>query len=301
MIIKGHSLAIDRQCELLGINRSSYYYQANGESCLNLELMRLMDECYLKHPYYGAKRMHKWLTMDLGYRINLKRINRLYYTVMGLQSVLPGKHTTKRNKAHKVYPYLLRNLSIERPNHVWVTDITYIPIKKGFMYLTAFMDIYSRRVLSWNLSNSMDAEWCSQVLQEAVEVYGLPEIINTDQGSQYTSEVFTSCVLESEIRLSMDGKGRATDNAFIERLWRNVKYEEIYLNPPEDGLDLHLKLVEYFNFYNNQRRHEGIEYRKPIEVYNETSSDQTAVIHEIDTYKQKKKKQKENFTTEAVT
>jgi putative transposase len=146
--------------------------------------MRLMDECYLKHPYYGAKRMHKWLTMDLGYTVNLKRINRLYYTVMGLQSVLPGKHTTKRNKAHKVYPYLLRNLAVEKPNHVWVTDITYIPIKKGLMraafrYLTAFMDVYSRRVLSWNLSNSMDAEWCSEVLQEAMELYGLPEIINT--------------------------------------------------------------------------------------------------------------------------
>ena len=182
MIIKGHSLAIFKQCELLGINRSSYYYQTNGESALNLELMRLMDECYLKHPYYGAKRMHKWLTMDMGYKVNLKRINRLYSTVMGLQSVLPGKHTTKRNKAHKVYPYLLRNLAIDRPNHVWVTDITYIPIKKGFMraafrYLTAFMDVYSRKVLSWNLSNSMDAEWCQEVLQEAIQAYGLPEII----------------------------------------------------------------------------------------------------------------------------
>ena len=197
MIIKGQSLPIFKQCELLSINRSSYYYRANGESALNLELMRLMDECYLKRPYYGAKRIHKWLTVDMGYIVYLKLINRLYYAVMGL-FLLPGKHTTKRNKAHKVYPYLLRNLAIERPNQVWVTDITYIPIKKGFIYLTAFMDVYSRKVLGWNLSNSMDAEWCQEVFKETIQTYGLPEIINTDQGSQYTSEVFTSLFQKME-------------------------------------------------------------------------------------------------------
>lgn len=185
MIIKGHSLAISKQCELLFINRSSYYYHVNGESSLNLELMRLMDECYLKHPYYGAKKIYKWLTLDLGYNVNIKQINRLYYSVMGLQSVLPGKHTTRRNKKHKVYPYLLWSLAIDRANQVWVTDITYIPMKKAFMraanrYLTAFMDVYSPQVLSWNLLNSMDAEWYKEVWGEAIELHGLPEIIGTD-------------------------------------------------------------------------------------------------------------------------
>lgn len=270
MISKGHSeLSITKQCDLLGVNRSTFYNTPKGESELNLELMRLMDEHYLDHPDKGARRMHTWLTMDMGYEVNPKRISRLYYDVMGLRSVLPGKHTTKRCKAHKIFPYLLRNRTISGPNQVWATDITYIPMKKGFMYLTAIIDLYSRYVVGWSISNSMDAEWVTECLAEAIEKYGAPQIINTDQGSQYTSEVFTNFVLSPDrnIRLSMDGKGRATDNAFIERIWRSVKYEKLYLMPPTDGLDLYHKLQKYFDYYNHARRHSSIENQCPAQLY----------------------------------
>lgn len=272
MIRKGHSkLSISKQCELLGVNRSSYYYQAQGESDLNIQLMREMDEHYLKHPYKGANRMHTWLTMDQGYNVNRKRIERLYYEVMGLRAVMPGKHTSKRCKDHKIYPYLLRNLAIERANQVWAMDITYIPMEKGFMYLVAIIDLYSRYVVDWSVSNSMDAEWVKECLESAIAKHGSPEIVNTDQGSQFSSEIFTSYVLSEEqnIKLSMDGKGRAIDNAFIERLWRSVKYEKLYLSPPVDGLDLHAKLEEYFNYYNHERRHTSINNSRPIEWYGE--------------------------------
>lgn len=215
----------------------------------------------------GANSMHTWLTRDMGYQVSKNRIERLYYRVMGLRATQPGPHTTKRNKAHKVYPYLLRNLTIEHPNQAWAMDITYIPMKKGFMYLTAVIDLYSRYVVNWSVSNSMDAEWCQQTLQEAIETYGKPEIVNTDQGSQFTSEVFTSYVLQNEIQLSMDGKGRAIDNAFIERLWRSVKYEKLYLYPPNQGTDLYLSLAEYFNYYNTVRRHQGIDKQTPKSMY----------------------------------
>ena len=178
-----------------------------------------------------------------------------------------GKHTSRRNKTHKVYPYLLRNLIIDRPNQVWATDITYIPMRKGFMYLVAIIDLHSRYVLNWSVSNTMEASWCSEVLQEAIETYGKPKIINTDQGSQFTSEVFTKAVLSNEIKLSMDGKGRAIDNVFIERLWRSVKYESIYLNPPESGIDLYKQCQKYFNYYNNERRHQGIDNQIPFKRY----------------------------------
>ena len=266
MISKGQ-LSMKKQCNLLSIHRSGIYYQPKGESDLNLELMRQMDEHYLYHPFKGAKRMHTWLTMDKGYQVSRNRIERLYYQVMGLRAVMPGVHTSRRHKAHKTYPYLLRNLSITRPNQVWATDITYIPMKKGYMYLMAIIDLYSRYVVNWSVSNTMDAEWCKQTLQEAIEVHGKPEIINTDQGSQFTSDVFSKYVLKQEIRLSMDGKGRAIDNAFIERLWRSVKYEKLYLNPPKDGIDLYLLLAEYFNYYNVERRHTGIEDMKPEQLY----------------------------------
>lgn len=272
MISKDHSLSLKRQCELLNINRTSYYYKPKPESELNLEIMRKMDEQYLKRPDYGAQRMHKWLTMDLGYKINIKRVERLYYEVMGLQSLLPGKHTTKRNKQHKVYPYLLRNLDVYKSNQVWTTDITYIPMAKGFMYLTAFIDLHSRYVLNWSISNSMDADWCTETLKETIEMYGKPEIINTDQGSQYTSDVFSNLVLDNNIKLSMDGKGRANDNAHVERLWRSVKYEEVYINPPEDGLGLYVQLDEYFRYYNHQRRHSSLDYQRPADIYDHCPS-----------------------------
>lgn len=266
MISKGQ-LSIVKQCMLLSIHRSGLYYKPKGESELNLKLMRMIDEHYLHHSYMGAARMHTWLTKDEGFKVSKNRIERLYYKVMGLRATMPGKHTSKRCKSHTVYPYLLRNLTVERPNQVWAMDITYIPMKKGFMYLTAIIDLYSRYVVNWSVSNSMDAEWCQQTLQDAIEMHGRPEIINTDQGSQFTSEVFTGFVLQQNIRLSMDGKGRAIDNAFIERLWRSVKYEKIYLNPPGDGTDLYMLLAEYFNYYNTKRRHTGIEDQIPEKRY----------------------------------
>lgn len=271
MISKGHSkLSITRQCKLLGLNRSSFYYKPNGESELNLELMRLIDEHYLHHPYKGAKRMHTWLTKDKGFSVNHKRIDRLYYDVMGLRAVMPGKHTSRRCKDHKVYPYLLRELKIDRPNQVWAMDITYVPMAKGFMYLVAIIDLYSRYVVGWSISNSMEAEWVRDCLTGAIEEHGSPEIINTDQGSQFTSDEFTSYVLnDAKIKLSMDGKGRATDNAFIERLWRSIKYEKLYICPPEDGLDLYDKVQTYFDYYNTERRHTSIENQRPVDIYKE--------------------------------
>lgn len=266
MIGKGQ-LSLVKQCKLLSLHRSGLYYKPVGESELNLELMRLMDEHYLRHPFKGAGRMHTWLTMDKGYKVSKNRVERLYYKVMGLQAVMPGKHTSRRHKAHKTYPYLLRGLSVDRPNQVWAIDITYIPMKKGYMYLVAIIDLYSRYVINWSVANTMEADWCQKMLEEAIETHGKPEIINTDQGSQFTSEVFAGYVLSQGIQLSMDGKGRAIDNAFIERLWRSVKYEKLYLNPPKDGTILYLSLVEYFNYYNRERRHSGIDDQIPVELY----------------------------------
>lgn len=268
MVSKGHSkMSVSAQCRTLSIHRSGLYYRPRGETDLNLELMRLMDEHYLYHPEKGAKRMHVWLTRDKGYRVSRNRIERLYYKVMGLRAVLPGRHTSKRIGQHKTYPYLLRNLDVTRPNQVWATDITYIPMKKGYMYLMAIIDLHSRFTVHWSVSNSMDAEWCARTLEEAIDIHGRPEVINTDQGSQFTSEEFTAAVLGREIKLSMDGKGRATDNAFIERLWRSVKYGKIYLNPPQDGLELFLLLAEYFEYYNNERMHESLDYDRPVDVF----------------------------------
>lgn len=260
-------LSVSRQCRLLGLHRSGLYYQAVGESALNLELMRLMDEHYLEHPYKGAVRMHTWLTRDKGYEVSQNRIDRLYYKVMGLRAILPGPHTSKRNKSHPVYPYLLRGLAIDRPNQVWAIDITYIPMSKGFLYLVAVIDLYSRYVLHWSISNTMEAEWCVEVVRQAVEIYGPPEILNTDQGAQFTSQVFIDYLKSQGILISMDGKGRATDNAFIERLWRSVKYEKVYLNPPNDGIELYNDLKDYFHFYNEERRHQSLDDEIPGQVY----------------------------------
>jgi len=261
-------LSISRQCELLDLARSSYYYDPKEESVLNLDLMRLMDEHYLDHPYKGARRMYVWLSKDKGYKVSLNRIERLYYRVMGLRSVLPGPHTSKPAKGHKIYPYLLRCLKIERANQVWATDITYIPMLRGYLYLVAIIDLYSRFVVGWSLSNTMESEWCRQTLEDAVGVHGKPEILNTDQGSQFTSDIYSGYVVNQlKIKLSMDGKGRATDNAFIERLWRSIKYEKIYLNPVSDGLLLYKMIQEYFMYYNFARRHQSIADQFPYELY----------------------------------
>ena len=261
------ALSKSAQCRLLGLNRSDIYYENRGESSLNLELMRLMDEHYHYHPYKGAPRMHVWLNKDKGYQVSRNRIDRLYYEVMGLRAIIPGPHTSKRHKDHAVFPYLLRGLAITQPQQVWATDITYMPLPRGFMYLTAVIDLYSRYVLNWSLSNTMEAEWCRQLIADAIAVYGKPGILNTDQGSQYTSELFSQYVVGQGVRLSMDGKGRATDNAFVERLWRTVKYEDVRFKNYQDGVEMTCGMSSFFDEYNIGRRHSSLDNLTPKAVY----------------------------------
>ena len=268
MVDKQHpGLSVPRQCDLLSIHRSWLYYQAKKTSKLNLELMRCIDEQYLNKPYYGVYRMWQWLVRDKGYNINIKRVRRLY-RLMGLEAIGPKPNTSKPAPGHEIYPYLLRGLEITHSNHVWATDITYVPMAQGFLYLMAVIDLKSRFVLNWSVSNTMEAEWCAEVFLEAVRRYGAPEILNTDQGSQFTSEVFTRAVItDAKAKLSMDGKGRAIDNVFIERLWRSVKYEYIYYRPPVDGLELYRGLNEWFTDYNTDRRHTALNDEFPQTVY----------------------------------
>lgn len=257
--------SIRRQCRLAGISRSHCYYKAASASKMNLLLMRLIDEQYLRRPEYGSPRMTDWL-IDQGYQVNHKRVACLMRT-MGLQAITPGPHTSKPASGHKIYPYLLRNVDITRCKQVWSTDLTYIPMRYGYMYLTAIMDWYSRYVLSWELSNTMDRSFCVMALQKALDRHGTPEVFNTDQGSQYTSEDFTSVLLNKQIAISMDGRGRALDNVFIERLWWSVKYENIYPRNYEDGHSLHAGLNRYFQYYNNERKHSSLDKRTPMEVF----------------------------------
>jgi putative transposase len=267
LIVSRPKLSIRKQCCILGIHRSGLYYENRGERAENLELMRLMDEHYYDHPYKGAPRMHTWLVKDKGFQVSRNRVDRLYYKVMGLRAIAPGPHTSKRCKDHAVFPYLLRDLEVLQPNQVWATGITYVPLPGGFMYLTAVIDLYSRYVLHWSISNTMEASWCKEMIAEAIRMHGKPSIINTDQGSQYTSTIFSEFVLGQSIKLSMDGKGRATDNAFIERLWRTVKYENIRFKEYRNGLDLYTGLKDYFTEYNEIRRHTSIEDQRPKEVF----------------------------------
>ena len=260
-----NKLSINKQCEVLQIHRSGVYYRPNGESQHTLDLMLEIDKIHIKWPYYGTRRMTVEL-QNMGYVVGRKLIRRLM-RLMGIEVIYPRQNTSQPNKGHKIYPYLLRGLKIDHINQVWQTDITYIPMKRGFMYLMAVIDVHSRYVLNWSISNSMDAAWCTQVVQQAIEKYGKPEIFNTDQGSQFTSELFTEMLLGNNIKISMDGKGRATDNIYIERLWRNVKQENIYLNAYETGLDLYKGLEEYFYQYNNHRVHQALNYLKPIDIY----------------------------------
>jgi putative transposase len=259
------SLSIASQCRLLGIHRSGLYYQPCSESEENLQLMRLLDEQYFKTPFYGARRLTAWL-QSLGYGINRKRVRRLMQQ-MGWQTIYRRPNTSKPCKEHKIYPYLLKDLVINKINQVWAMDITYVPMKHGFMYLCAVIDIHTRYVVNWSVSNSMTAEWCAAVVEEAVEKYGPPQIMNTDQGSQFTSDVFTGLLKGQNIQISMDGKGRAIDNIFIERLWRTVKYEHLYLKVPTDGVQLYEGLKEYFCFYNNERLHQSLGYKTPEVLY----------------------------------
>jgi len=265
MVDKQASLSVSRQCELLALPRSTFYHAPQPVTDEELALMRLIDRCHLKHPFYGSRRIRDWLS-DQGHTVNRKRIQRLMRT-MGIVTLYPKPNVSAANQAHKVYPYLLRNLVIDRPNQVWATDITYIPMARGFVYLVAVMDWYSRRVLSWRLSNTLDTSFCTEALEEAIERYGVPEIFNTDQGCQFTSEEFTNTLKANAIQISMDGKGRWVDNVFIERLWRSVKYEEVYLKAYEDIRSAKESLANYFEFYNSERRHQSLDRQTPDQVY----------------------------------
>jgi putative transposase len=244
---------------LLGLARGSWYYEPADETEVNLELMRRIDKLYLKRPYFGSRR----IALEL--EVNRKRVQRLM-RAMGLEAIYPKPRTTQRNAEHRIYPYLLRNVAIERPNHVWSTDITYIPLRGGYVYLTAIIDWYSRYVLSWRLSNSLEGTFCVEALEEAL-TRGQPEIFNTDQGVQFTSLAFTRCLESRSVAISMDGRGRALDNVFVERLWRTVKYEEVYLKDYADAWQAERSLREYFEFYCYDRRHQSLDNRTPSEVY----------------------------------
>jgi putative transposase len=257
-------LSVRRQCELLGLNRASYYYQPVDESLLNLSLMRWIDEQYLKTPFYGSRKLTEQL-QRAGHPVNRKRVQRLMQ-LMGLQAVGPKPKTSLAGPDHQIYPYLLREVTIDRPNQVWSSDITYVPLAHGFLYLVAILDWYSRYVLAWQLSNSLDITFCLLALEQAL-AQAKPEIFNTDQGVQFTAQAFTERLTQAQVRISMDGRGRVFDNIFIERLWRTLKYEHIYLHAYETGWELLAGLTAYFAFYNHERLHQSLAYCTPAEVY----------------------------------
>lgn len=265
-ISKEEEISVSRQCELLGFSRSGYYYRGRGERPENLELMRRIDQIYLKKPYYGSRRMTEVLRQE-GYRVNRKRVQRLM-RLMGLKVFYPRpKKTSEKAKDHRTYPYLLRDRKVERPNEVWCSDITYIPVRGGYLYLVVVLDWYSRKVLSWGLSNTMEAGFCRQVLEEALEKYGRPEIFNTDQGSQYTSREFLEVLEEAGVAISMDGRGRWQDNRMVERFWRSLKYECVYLLEFEGGKEAREAIGRWIGSYNGERPHFGLGGRTPDEVY----------------------------------
>lgn len=257
-------IAMSRQCQLIGLPRSTLYYEPASETTENLMYMNLIDRQYTKTPFYGSRRMAVWLCQQ-GYEVNRKRIQRLM-RIMGLEAIYPRPNTSAAVKAHRVYPYLLRDMEIIRPNQVWSTDITYIPMDSGFMFLVAVIDWFSRYVLSWRLSNTLDAAFCLEALDAALKL-GKPEIFNTDQGAQFTCNSFTGRLEQHGVKISMDGKGRALDNVFVERLWRTVKYEDIYLKNYRTGVALHEGVGSYFRFYNRERPHQALDYKTPASVY----------------------------------
>jgi putative transposase len=268
-------LPVSVQCALLEVARSSYYFESkNKESDLNLELMHEIDRLYLAHPENGSRMMTRVLRKR-GRDVNRKRVRRLMQ-LMGLRSLSPQSSTTKAHPQHPKYPYLLRSLRIDRPNQVWCADITYIPFKKGFLYLVAVMDWHSRKVLTFRVSNTMTSDFCVAALQEALALYGTPEIFNTDQGSQFTSEAFTSVVKDADVRISMDGVGRAIDNVFIERLWRTLKYDHVYLNPAINGNACRDGIGDYLHYYNSERPHSSLDDQTPDEVYYQSRINQRA-------------------------
>ena len=266
MIESGHpDLSVVRQCELVSISRSSFYYQPVGETAENLAVMRLIDAQFLETPWYGSRQMARHLRRD-GHEVGRKRVRRLM-AMMGLAPIYQRPRTTVPNPEHRVWPYLLRGMVIDRPNQVWCTDITYIPMRRGFLYLVAVMDWSTRKVLSWRVSNTMDVEFCVEALEEALARFGRPEIFNSDQGSQFTSSDFTDVLKAADVRISMDGRGRWMDNVFIERLWRSLKYECVYLHAFETGSELRAGLTKWINYYNTRRPHSTLAGRTPDEAY----------------------------------
>lgn len=257
-------ITIGRQCELLGISRSGYYYEPKGESAYNHQIMRLIDEEYTRHPFYGSRRLTAWLKRQ-DHSVNVKRVSRLM-AKMGIEAVYQKPNLSRADKGHEKYPYLLGGLNVERPDQVWASDITYIRMRTGFVYLAVVMDWYSRYVLSHEISTSLESEFCTVALEKALERSN-PEIFNTDQGSQYTSKDFTGILKAKGVRISMDGKGRAFDNIFVERLWRSLKYEEVYMKDYRDVAEAIRSIGKYIDFYNNGRLHQSLGYNVPKEVY----------------------------------
>jgi putative transposase len=257
-------LSVRRQCQLLGLSRATLYYQPVPETVENLALMRLIDKQYTDCPFYGSRKRTAWL-QGLGHEVNRKRVQRLM-GLMGLEAIYPKPRLSVAGQGHRLYPYLLRGVSITRPDQVWGTDITYVPMPQGLMYLAAVIDWYSRYGIAWRLSNALDGSFCLEMLNEALSL-GKPEVFNTDQGAQFTAEAFTGRLVSAGVAVSMDGRGRCLDNVFVERLWRSVKYEDLYLKGYETVPQLESGLSRYFPFYNNERVHQSLEYRTPVEVY----------------------------------
>ena len=269
MIVRDHpDLSLSRQCQVLAISRSSFYYAPKGESPENLALMRRIDELFMKYPFYGSRQMVRQLRRE-AVCVGRHRVRRLM-RLMGLEAIYQAPRTSDPHPAHRVYPYLLRGMVIDRPNQVWCADITYIPVQRGFLYLVAIMDWATRHVLAWRLSNTMDAGFCIEALEEALARYGKPEIFNTDQGSQFTSFGFTGVLKDADVAISMDGRGRCLDNIFIERLWRSLKYEAVYLHELTDGFKAERVIGEWIDFHNTERPHSSLDGQTPAEVYGAT-------------------------------
>jgi putative transposase len=265
MVDDQHTLSLRSQCDLLSVHRSGIYYEPKGEKPENLKIMRLIDEHYLEHPTEGVIRVQDFL-FAMGIVANHKRVRRLL-RLMGLMAIYPKRNLSKLGLKKYIHPYLLKGLEITRPNQVWATDITYIPMKSGFMYMTAIIDLYSRYIVGWGISNTLDGEASLNVLKQAIKDHGKPEIINSDQGSQFTCEDWVEYLNEADIKISMDGKGRAIDNIFIERFWRTLKYDYVYIHPSSDGLELYQGVKEYIRYYNHVLHHQGIGRKIPAELY----------------------------------
>jgi putative transposase len=258
-------ISVRRQCELLGVNRSGLYYEPVGESKENLQLMRLLDEQFTRTPFYGSRRMREWLA-TVGHAVNRKRVSRLM-ELLGIEAVYPKPKLSQPGEGHRLYPYLLRGTTVERVNQVWSTDITYIRMAQGFVYLVAVMDWFSRFVLSWVLSLTMEVDFCIEALKRALRRGRRPDIFNSDQGLQFTSEKFTGELAGRQIAISMDGRGRCMDNIFVERLWRSLKYEEVYLKDYASVTEARASIDRYFQFYNHERLHQSLDYRTPAAIY----------------------------------